>query len=103
MLYAVKDLVNNHVDITRSFALFRMTERWVISILRLFFLCSTSVLLRDNNGYRNFILSSGYDTPPSVSFENIKMFYKAFVVEKVMYISLILNTFIGGIIEWQTD
>lgn len=36
-----------------------------------------SDLLRATAGYRNFILSSGCDTPPGVPFENIDMFYKA--------------------------
>ncbi len=34
-------------------------------------------LLQTTAGYRNFILSSGCDTPPRVPFENIDMFYKA--------------------------
>lgn len=34
-------------------------------------------LLQTTAGYRNFILSSGCDTPPGVPFENIDMFYKA--------------------------
>lgn len=38
---------------------------------------STLELLNKTSGYKNFILSSGCDTPPEIPFENIENFYKA--------------------------
>ena len=38
---------------------------------------STSELLQNTRKYRNFVISSGCDTPPNVPFENIDAFYKA--------------------------
>ncbi|HNW50959.1 MAG TPA: uroporphyrinogen decarboxylase family protein [Prolixibacteraceae bacterium] len=37
----------------------------------------TTTLLEQTRGKKNFIISSGCDTPPGVPFENIKAFYKA--------------------------
>lgn len=37
----------------------------------------TIALLQKTKNYRNFILSSGCDTPPEIPFENIEQFYKA--------------------------
>lgn len=38
---------------------------------------ATSMLLEKTKGKKNFIISSGCDTPPGVPFENIKAFYRA--------------------------
>lgn len=37
----------------------------------------TITLLQKTKNYKNFILSSGCDTPPEIPFENIEQFYKA--------------------------
>lgn len=37
----------------------------------------TIALLQKTKNYKNFILSSGCDTPPEIPFENIEQFYKA--------------------------
>lgn len=38
---------------------------------------ATIMLLEKTNGKKNFIISSGCDTPPGVPFDNIKAFYRA--------------------------
>lgn len=38
---------------------------------------STMSLLENTSQYKNFILSSGCDTPPEIPFDNIKYFYQA--------------------------
>ena len=38
---------------------------------------TTMELLDKTSSYSNFVLSSGCDTPPGVSFENIDAFYQA--------------------------
>lgn len=38
---------------------------------------NTITLLNNTSQYKNFILSSGCDTPPEIPFDNIKVFYQA--------------------------